>query len=335
MILEATEILSKGNNLSAHQMESVMEEIMTGKVATDQIASFLRALKNKTETPEEITGAALVMRKFVTKIITTQKIIFDTCGTGGDCKDTFNISTIVAFVVAGCGITVAKHGNRSVSSKCGSADLLESLGVNIAMNKEKIQECLEKVGISFLFAPNLHPAMKYAMPARREIGTRTIFNILGPLTNPANATHQILGVYDEGLIEPLAIVLKNLGLKHALVVHGLDGLDEITTTGESLVSELKDNNIKSYKILPEDFGIKKARLDELKGADIETNTNIARDILDGSLGPKRDIVLLNAACAIYTADKVKDIKQGLGLAKDSIDSGKARKKLELLIRYSK
>ena len=335
MIKEAIIKLADKKDLDFQEMQSAMEEIMTGKVSVDQIVLFLTRLRDKIETPDEITAAAIVMRKFVTKISSTKKIVFDTCGTGGDCKGTFNISTIGAFVVAGCGIAVAKHGNRSVSSKCGSADLLEALGVNISMSKEKIQECLEKIGISFLFAPNLHPAMKHTMPARKQIGTRTIFNILGPLTNPANATHQILGVYDKRLIEPLIIVLKNLGLKRALVVYGLDGLDEITTTGESLVSELKDGIIKSYKILPGQFGLKEATLDDLKGADIKSNRDIAKDILDGQTGPKTDIVLLNAACAIYTADKAKNIEEGLTLAKESINSGKAKEKLELLIEQSR
>jgi len=335
MIEEIISKLIEKKDLTFEEMRSAMKQIMTGKVETAQIVSFLTALSSKGETPQEITAAAVVMREFVTKIDTVHNVIFDTCGTGGDCKGTFNISTIVAFVVAGCGIAVAKHGNRSVSSKCGSADLLESLGVNIAMSKEKIQDCLDKIGISFLFAPNLHPAMKYAMPARKQMAKRTIFNILGPLTNPANATHQILGVYDKELIEPLITVLKNLGLRHALVIHGLDGLDEITTTAESLISELKDNNIRSYKISPEEFGIKKAKLDDLKGKDAKSNSDIARDILKGREGAKRDIVLLNAACAIYTADKAKDIKQGLRLAKESIDSGKAKEKLELLIEHSK
>jgi anthranilate phosphoribosyltransferase len=243
---------------------------------------------------------------------------------------TFNISTLSAFVACGSGLVVAKHGNRAVSSRCGSADLLEALGVNINIDEQKLEECLEKVGIGFLFAPNLHPAMKYVAGVRKELGLRTIFNLLGPLTNPAFATHQLLGVYDLKLLKVLAEVLVNLGVRHGLVVHGLDGLDEITTTTSTRICELKNKKLKFYNIEPSDFGIKKARLKDLEGGSIQANAQIARGILQRDRGPKRDIVIFNAGCAIYTADKAKTIRQGIELAKESIDSGRALKKLEEL-----
>ncbi|HOX53876.1 MAG: anthranilate phosphoribosyltransferase [Candidatus Omnitrophica bacterium] len=335
MIEEAIIKLSKRINLTGQEMQQVMQEIMTGKVADDKIATFLSELRQKGETPEEITAAATIMRKFAIKIKSNEEIILDTCGTGGDKSGTFNISTISAFVVAASGIAVAKHGNRSVSSKCGSADLLEALGVNINIPPEAVEECLAKIGIGFLFAPKLHPAMKYAMPARQQLKSRTIFNILGPLTNPAQAAHQVLGVFDKDLVEPLAQVLRNLGVKHALVVHGLDGLDEVTTTANTMVCEVKDKKIFSYEINPSDFGIEKASSEDLKGADIQTNVEIAKEVLSGKKGPERDIVLLNSACAIYAADKAGDIKIALKLAEKAIDSGKAKEKLALLIECTR
>jgi anthranilate phosphoribosyltransferase len=330
MIQQATQILSRGNDLTASQMEAVMEEIMTGKTSTLQIISFLNNLNEQGETSEELAAAVLVMRRHATKIRTKHRVILDTCGTGGDRKHTFNISTIAAFVVSGAGIAVAKHGNRSVSSKSGSADVLETLGININMSKEKIEKCLDGIGIAFLFAPNFHPAMKYAMPARKEIGTKTKFNILGPLSNPAGATHQLVGVYDSRWTEVLAQVLNNLGIVHALIVSGEDGLDELTTTTKSKVSEVHKGQVKNYEINPEDFGIKKARLEDLSGGDASFNAKILLDILHGEPGPKRDIVILNAAAAIYAADKAKSIRQGLELAEESIDSKCALVKLELL-----
>ena len=308
---------------------------MTGKAETPDIVSFLRALSKKGETIEELTAAALVMRRHVTRIKVKDEVILDTCGTGGDKLGTFNISTVVAFVAAGSGITVAKHGNRSVSSRCGSADILEALGINIRLSKEKIEECLEKIGIAFLFAQDLHPAMKYAMPARKQIAEKTVFNILGPLTNPASATHQLVGVYDGRWTEILARVLKNLGSVHTLVVHGKDGLDEITTTARTKVSEAVQDSIKNYELSPEDFGFKKSRLEDLSGGDAATNANILVDILNGASGPRRDIVLLNAAAAIYVADKAASIKEGIVLARDSIDSKRAIEKLNLLKEFSK
>lgn len=330
MIKEVITILSERNDLGQARMRKVMQEIMQGKTTPAQIAAFLVALRMKGETADEITGAALAMRKFVKRINTFEDVVLDTCGTGADRIHTFNISTISAFVASGCGLVVAKHGNRAVSSRCGSADLLEALGININIGQKKVEECLKKIGIGFLFAPSLHPAMKYAAGVRRELGLRTIFNLLGPLTNPAFATHQLLGVYDLKLLKVLAEALGNLGVRHGLVVHGLDGLDEITTTSATKVCELKNKKLKFYSIQPSDFGIKKARLKDLEGGDIKANARIAQEILEGAKGPRRDIVLFNAGCAIYTADKVKTIKEGIILAKESIDSGRALRKLEEL-----
>lgn len=334
MIEEAIKILSGGNNLAATQMGAVMEEIMAGKADTAQIVSFLSALDKKGETVEELTAAVAVMRKHAVRINTGKQIVLDTCGTGGDSKGTFNISTAVAFVVSGCGIAVAKHGNRSVSSVCGSADILEALGININILPEQIEECLEYAGIAFLFAQKLHPAMKYAACARKQIGKRTMFNILGPLSNPAGAKHQLMGVYDRRWLEPLANVLLNLGAVHALVAHGEDGLDEITTTASTFIAEIYLDKIKFYEIKPEDFGFKKAQISDLTGGDVFVNSGILLDVLNGKQGFKRDIVVLNAAAAIYAADKVNSIKEGILLAEESIDSKKALGKLELLREFS-
>ncbi len=335
MIEAAAKKLEAGRDLTRQDMQLVMEEIMGGKASTAQIISFLIALNKKGETEEELTAAVAVMRNFATKIHSDNKTVLDVCGTGGDKKGTFNISTVVAFVVSACGVVVAKHGNRSVSSCCGSADILEALGINIDMPVENIEKCLNEIGIAFLFAQNLHPAMKYAMPARKEIGSRTIFNILGPLSNPASATHQLVGVYDAGLTEKLANVLNNLGTRHAMVVHGDDGLDEITTTAETAVSEAHQGKVNNYKINPEDFGFKRARLEDLSGARASENAEDLLDILNGKPGPKRDIVVLNSAAALYVADKVESVKEGIVLASEAIDSKQAFKKLELLKEYSK
>lgn len=334
MIEEALGILSRGEDLTAAQMTAAMEEIMSGEANTAEIVSFLTSLSEKGESIEELTTAVGVMRRYVTKINTKHKIILDTCGTGGDKKGTFNISTIVAFVASGCGIAVAKHGNRSVSSCCGSADILEALGVNIHLSQEQLKKCLDEIGIAFLFAQNLHPAMKYASQARKQIGKRTMFNILGPLTNPAGATHQLVGVYDKYWTQILAKVLANLGAVHALVVHGEDGLDEITTTAQTFVSEASCGKINNYEIIPEHFGINKAKLEDLSGGNIPYNVKIVFDVLNGKPGPKRDIVVLNAGAAVYASDKTKTLREGLKLAAESIDSGSALKKLHLLKEYS-
>lgn len=334
MIREAIERLSGGQDLTIREMEAAMEEIMSGKALTPLIVSFLTALNKKGETAEELTAAASVMRRYATRIKTNKKIVLDTCGTGADAKGTFNVSTAAAFVVAGSGITVAKHGNRSVSSCCGSADILENLGININMSVPELEECLNEIGIAFLFAQNLHPAMKYAMPARKQIGSRTIFNILGPLTNPAAATHQLIGVYDRHWTEVLAQVLASLGTVHALVVHGEDGLDEVTTTSGTLISEAYKGKIKNYRIFPEDLGFKRAVLADLAGGTVADNARILLGILSGEGGSKRDIVLLNAASAIYAADRAGSIQEGIELAKVSIDSKKAWEKFEALKNFS-
>lgn len=330
MIKEAIEKVKNKENLSICQMQEVFTEVMSGKAQTDLIADFLLALKEKKETVEEITGAALIMRKFAIKVSAKKKNLIDTCGTGGDNSHTFNISTVSAFVACGAGCVVAKHGNKSISSKCGSADLLTELGVNINIDKEMVEKCIDEIGIGFLFAPRLHLAMKYAMPARQKIKTRSIFNILGPLTNPAGAKRQILGVFSKELISPIINVLKNLGSLHAIVLHGRDGLDEITTTEVTDVAELKDGDIKFYEINPEEYGIALSRKEDLNGGDSPYNAKIAMDILSGQKGPKRDIVLMNAGCAIYISDIARDIKEGIKMAGESIDSGQALKSLEKL-----
>lgn len=334
MIKEAIAKIVSRTNLTEKEMKAAMQEIMNGKAAPAQIAAFLTGLRTKGETVEELTAACNVMRQFLKPIATNKKVILDTCGTGGDCKHTFNISTVSAIVVAACGITVAKHGNRSVSSSCGSADLLEGLGVNIGIDENRMIQCLERIGIAFLFAPKLHPAMKYATPVRREIGIRTIFNVLGPLSNPASATHQLVGVYSKELVRPIAEVLKNIGLKHALVVHGADGLDEITTTGKTFACEVKNKRVKSLIINPKAYGIKLAKLQSLKGGSVSRNVSIARSVLSGKKSAYRDIVVLNSAFAIYVADKIKNIKLAVKIAEEVIDTGKAKIKLEHLREFT-
>ncbi len=334
MIKEAIAKVVEGRNLTENEVYQVMDEIMSGVSTPAQIGSFITALRMKGETVDEITGAARVMREKATKIKADADFSIDTCGTGGDVSHTFNISTISAIIVAGCGVQVAKHGNRAVSSRCGSADILEALGVNINAGLDIVEKCIEKAGIGFLFAPLLHGAMKYAIGPRREMGIRTVFNILGPLTNPAGVKNQLLGVYDESLTSILAGVLRNLGSIHAFVVHGDDGLDEITTTTTTVVSELKRGEINTYRINPEDFGLRKAGLSDLAGGDIQANKNFAMDILRGVKGPRRDIVLINSAAALVASDKAEDIKEGIEMSSKSIDSGRAMDKLRLLIKYS-
>lgn len=334
MIKEAINKLVNNEDLSEEESSMAMSEIMNGEATPAQIASFITALRMKGETVDEITGCAKVMREKVTPIKTKADYVVDTCGTGGDNSHTFNISTISAFVAAGAGVRIAKHGNRAVSSNCGSADVLKALGVNIEADADKVAKCIDEIGIGFLFAPLLHPAMKYAITPRREIGIRTIFNVLGPLTNPAGARRQVLGVYDRNLTEPLAYVLKNLGSDHVLIVHGADGLDEITTTDKTFISELRNGMVYSYTIDPKDFGIPKADKSELIGGNIDENAKTTLDILNGKKGTKRNIILLNAGAAIVVGGKAKDIDEGIALAEESIDSGKALKKLEMLIKYS-
>ena len=334
MIKEAIAKVVEKKDLREDEMVSVMREIMEGEATPAQIAAFITALRMKGETVDEITGAARVMREKALKVKTRASVVVDTCGTGGDESFTFNISTAAAFVAAGAGLTVAKHGNRSVSSKSGSADVLKSLGVNIEAEVQKVEECLDSIGIGFLFAPLMHGAMKYAAPVRREIGIRTIFNILGPLTNPAGARYQVLGVYRSELTEVLANVLKNLGSTRAFVVSGNDGLDEMTLTSETKVSELKDGKVKTYSIKPEEFGMTRCKLFELQGGEPDDNARIISAILKGDKGPKRDVVVLNAAAAIVASGMAKDIKEGIKLAEEAIDSGKALEKLEKLIEIT-
>lgn len=335
MIKEATDKISKRVDLTEAETREVFDEIMSGKAAVAQIVSFLKALKEKGETVEEITGAAKVMREKSLKINIGKGVeLIDTCGTGGSGTNTFNISTTAAFVIAGCGLKVAKHGNRAASSQCGSADVLESLGVKLDIGPEKVEECIKKIGIGFMFAPIFHGAMKHAAPARKEIGTRTIFNILGPLSNPAGAMNQVLGVYSAELTEVMAEVLKNLGSRRAFVVHGMDTLDEITITGKTKVTELKDGKISTFYAEPGQFGIKSAELNDIKGGGAKENAKIVLSVLKGERSPRRDVVLLNAAAALVAGAKAKDFKDGVKLASESIDSGRALKKLEELIEFT-
>lgn len=333
MIKEAISKLVEGKSLTTEEANISMTEIMTGKTTPSQLAAFLTALRIKGETVEEITGCARAMRDAAIHIKVNADTIVDTCGTGGDKTNTFNISTVVAIIAAGGGLKVAKHGNRSASSRCGSADVFEYLGLNLDIKPEKIKECIEKIGIGFMFAPMHHPAMKYAMPTRKELGIRTIFNILGPLTNPAKANIQLLGVPLPDLTEMLANVLKNLGTKAALVVYG-EGFDEISTTGKTLVAELKNRKVKKYYIKPEDFGIKRTTLKQLQGAGPGKNAQILMSILEGDKGPPRDIAVLNAGALFYIAGKAKNIKEGIKMAEQSIDSGNALKKLKDLIKLT-
>ena len=325
-------IVVSGKELSEEEMMGAMTEIMDGKVGDTQLAAFLTALQFKNVTVSEIVGAARVMRDKAEKVNAKDSV--DTCGTGGDGADTFNISTTVAFVVAGAGVRVAKHGNRAVSSKSGSADVLKYLGVNIDASLPTVERCIEEVGIGFLFAPLMHKAMKHAAAVRKELGFRTIFNLLGPLTNPANAHAQVLGVFDSKWVTPLAEVLRELGSRHALVVHGFDGLDEITLTGETQIAELKNGKVNNFSFDPKEFGYSLCSVADLKGAEPETNAEIMREILNGSSGPKTDIVVLNAAAAIYVGGKADSIEKGILAAKNSIESGAALKKLEELCRVS-
>jgi len=336
--------LAEGINLSEEEMAAAMGEIMEGRVTDAQIGAFITALRIKGESVAEITGAARTMRAHATPVRppeiaapakgTPERTIVDTCGTGGDAPDTFNISTAAAFVAAGTGITIAKHGNRSVSSACGSADVCEALDIVVSLPPERIAACLETVGIAFLFAPSLHGAMKHAIGPRREIGLRTIFNVLGPLTNPAGATAQLLGVYSPHLTVPLAEVLGNLGCSRALVVHGSDGLDEITITGETFVAELRDGKVSSYKIRPDDVGLSEAVISSIAGGGAADNARIVREILAGTGGPGRDIVLFNAGAAIYVAGRAASLAEGVEAARESIDQGRALKKLEALVSFT-
>jgi anthranilate phosphoribosyltransferase len=333
MIREAIKMLIDNLSFSEAEMAECMKEIMEGKTTDAQIGAFLLGLRIKGETVEEITGAARIMREKAITIKAPEGVL-DTCGTGGDMSHTFNISTTTAIVVSACGIPVAKHGNRSVSSQSGSADLLETLGVKIDLPPEKVQDCLFETGFGFLFAPLFHPAMKYAIGPRREMGIRTIFNILGPLTNPAGARRQLLGVFSDKLTETLALVLGNLGAIDAMVIHGEDGLDEISISDATKVSRFKDGRVENFFVAPEDFGIGRREIDLIRGGNKEENAMITLSILKGEKGPKRDIVLMNSSAALMVAGKAEDFRTARLIAADAIDSGMAAKKLEEVKRVS-
>ena len=348
MIKEAIKKVVGGFDLGREEMALSMDEIMSGQATQAQIGSFITALRLKGETIEEITGAAMVMRKKALRlgpVVETvdldrddinidRETIIDTCGTGGSGTNTFNISTTTAFVVSGSGLRVAKHGNRGVSSQCGSADVMKGLGVNIDIAPDRVRECIERIGIGFLYAPLFHGAMKYAIGPRREIGIRTIFNILGPLTNPAQAGCQVLGVYREDLTDVVASVLNNLGIKRAFVVHGMDTLDEITITGKTKISELRDKKVRTFYVEPRDFGMKTAPINDIRGGTCEENARIVKAVISGKKGPCRDVVLLNASAALVAGGSAKDFLEGVKMGAESIDSGRAGKKLQQLIEFT-
>ncbi len=334
MFKQGLEEIIAGKDLSQETMSRMLTEILSGTITHSQIGAFMGALSTKGETFEELIGAAKAMRRKATRVQATSPIVLDTCGTGGDGTNTFNISTTTAFVVAGCGITVAKHGNRSVSSQCGSADLLEALGVNLNLDPEIVEEGIRDINIGFLFAPLYHGAMKFAVTARKEVGIRSVFNMLGPLTNPAGANCQLLGVYAPELTEMFAQALQGMGTRRAFVVHGHDGLDEISLCAATRISELMDGRIKTYDLSPEQFFNRTADMQDLAGGSPPENAAITQGILNGDKGPKRDIVLLNAGAALVVADQAKDIKEGIHLAGEAIDSGAAEDKLQQLIQFT-
>jgi len=346
MILDALHRLANHNeSLSRDEARTVMTEVLTGQCSDAQIGALLVALHMKGETVEEIVGFAEAIRAAATPLPlhidtvldasgTGRDALVDTCGTGGDTSGTFNISTATAFVVAGAGVRVAKHGNRSVTSKCGSADVMEALGVNINLPPECIAKCLEQVGLAFLFAPVIHSAMKYVQPARRELRLRTVFNLLGPLTNPAGATCQVVGVYSADLVEKLAEALSMLGLHRALVVHGSDGLDEITVTGPTRIGEVREGQVHTYEVTPEEFGLQRATLEDISGGGAALNAKLIRNVLEGEKSARRDVVVLNAAAALVAARRVDHLRDAVPLAARAIDSGAAFEKLQKLITFS-
>lgn len=333
MIKESIIKLSERKNLSAIEAKACMNEIMSGNATDVQMSAYLTALSLKGETIEEITGSAMGMREHCIRLLHEQDVL-EIVGTGGDKSNSFNISTTSALVIAAAGVPVAKHGNRAASSRCGAADVLETLGVKIGINEKQSAKLLKDINICFLFAQNYHIAMKYIAPIRQELGIRTVFNILGPLTNPAGASQQVMGVYDESLVEPLAKVLNNLGVKNAMVVYGQDGLDEISLSAPTTVCEVRDGTFHSYVIQPEDFGFIRCRKEDLLGGDPNQNAQITLAILNGVKGPKRDAVLLNAGAGLYVARKVQTIQEGIDIVREVIDSGKAMKKLQEFIDYS-
>jgi anthranilate phosphoribosyltransferase len=322
-------------NLTQSEMSKMIGMIFSGEVTDAQVGAFMAALATKGETFEELAGAAQAMRRKALRIEAPGQTVVDTCGTGGDGANTFNISTTTAFIVAGCGVTVAKHGNRSVSSKCGSADLLENLGINLNTAPEIVEEAIAEIGIGFLFAPLYHGAMKYAMTARKEVGVRSIFNMLGPLTNPAGANCQLLGVYAPQLTEMFAEALKMLGSRRAFVVHGHDGLDEISVCASTRVSELADGQIRTYDISPEQFFGEAADPEDLTGGDPAQNAEMTRGVLAGEKGARRNVILLNSAAALVAAGQATDISAGIRLAEEAIDSGAAASKLDALAAFTK
>ncbi|MCG8638320.1 MAG: anthranilate phosphoribosyltransferase [Desulfobacterales bacterium] len=333
-----TENLNKiisGRDLDQESSAAMLTDIFSGRITEAQIGAFMAALATKGETFEELAGAARAMRRKAVRIQALSKNVIDTCGTGGDASGSFNISTTTAFVTAGAGVVVAKHGNRSVSSKCGSADVLEELGVNLNVDPEIVEEAINEIGIGFMFAPIYHGSMKYAGKARTDCGIRSIFNMLGPLTNPAAASCQLLGVFAPQLTEMFARTLKLLGVKRAFVVHGHDGMDEITTTDLTRVTELDGELIKTYDLDPLDFFSDYATADDLKGGDVKENAAVTRSVLSGTQGPKRDVVVLNTAAALVAAETAPSLKEGVRLAQKAIDSGKALEKLEALIEYTR
>jgi anthranilate phosphoribosyltransferase len=334
LITSAIATLVDRGSLSEAEAEGVMREIMDGAATPAQIAAYLTALRMKGETVDEVVGSVRVMREKAVRIRVDDPLVVDTCGTGGDCKGTFNISTTTAFVVAGAGVTVAKHGNRAASSQSGSADVLRALGVNIDLPPSAVEDCVNQLGIGFLFAPLFHLAMKHAVVPRREIGIRTLFNVLGPLTNPAGASIQILGVYANDLADIMAQVLVKLGSRHCFVVHGEDGLDEISIGGRTRFCEGKDGRISCYHLDPRDVGLQPAGLETIAGGGPEENAKILLGVLSGEHGPKRDIVLLNAAPALVACGKAKDFKDGIAQAGLAIDSGAALDKLDRLKRHT-
>jgi anthranilate phosphoribosyltransferase len=344
MTHEALKKISAGENLTRAEADAAMEQILAGGAGDAQIAALLTGLRSKGETLDELVGFATAMRRRATPIFPSGysragEPLVDTCGTGGDGAGTFNVSTAAAFVVAGAGVRVAKHGNRSISSRCGSADVLEQLGVRIDLPMERVARSIEEVGIGFLFAPAVHAATRHAMAARRQLKTRTVFNLLGPLTNPAGASAQVVGVYDAGVTELMARALGELGVKRAFVIHGADGLDEISTSGETYVAELRDGIVRTYTVTPEDFGLRRSPLDAIRGGDAKENARIIHKILGPSLlysdhGPHREIVLANAAAALVAAGRAHDFLDGARLAAKSIDSGAARERLDALVAFS-
>jgi anthranilate phosphoribosyltransferase len=351
IITEAVRVIVERRNLTRIEAAAAMEAIMSGAATDVQIAAFLTALRMKGETVEELIGFAQVMRQKVARVRTRgeevaaltgtdREVLIDTCGTGGDASGSFNVSTATAFVAAAAGLKVAKHGNRSMSaltnsSLCGSADVVETLGISLELTPAQVGRCIDEVGIGFLYAPLLHTAMKHVMPARRELGIRTVFNLLGPLTNPAGANAQVIGVAAEPLTEALARVLAELGTLRAFVVHGADGLDEISNTGESRIAEVREGTVRSFTVRPEDFGLPRATIDDLRGGDRQQNAGIIHAILDGEPGPKRDIVVMNAAAALVVGAKARDLKEGGEFAAHAIDSGAARDRLDRLVVLSR